>query len=241
MTDQRHVPLQGARNFRDLGGYRAADGQTIAWGRVYRADRLTDLTRDDVAELLDVRGLKTVIDLRTSAEVARYGPGMIAPHVRRIHRSLLSPSLRLRPSLDYADWAIAGQDVLADIFAQMTADDDPFPLVFHCSVGKDRTGIVASLLLSALGTPRQTIIDDYALTRKYFNPNDDQIGKWRRRVLKHFPGLSQSVDSRALLDADPDTMRRLLDTLDARLGAVATFLDSLGINRDRLRARLLET
>lgn len=240
MKPQRHLPLYGTRNFRDLGGYATTDGRQLVWGKVFRADRLTDLNAADVHELVQKRGIRTVIDLRTSAEVARYGPGLIAPHVERLHLSLLNPSLRLGLSLDYADWAEAAQDTLSRIFARMTDAQTPFPMVFHCSVGKDRTGILAALLLSALGVPEATIIEDYALTRKYFDPDDEQMGKWRRRVLKHFPGRVSNQAAQRLLDADPTTMKRFLDTIAQRHGSVQAFLDRLKIDTACLHTRLLE-
>lgn len=238
MSPERRLPLRGAHNFRDLGGYPAAGG-TVAWGRVFRSDRLTDLTADDAAVLVG-RGLRTVIDLRTGAEASRYGPGRLAGQVERLHHSLLTPSLALRPMLDYADWAESATAPLSAVFRRMLSPD-PYPLVFHCSVGKDRTGIVAALLLSALGTPREVIIDDYALTRQYFRPGADRIGKWRRRVLQHFPGVPPER-ARALLDAAPETMAGFLDTLAARHGSIDSFLGRIGVDhgaRLALRERLV--
>lgn len=240
MSEDRRLALRGARNFRDLGGYPVAGG-TVAWGQVFRSDRLTDLTDGDVDALLG-RGLRTVIDLRTTAEASRYGPGRLAGRVERLHLSLLTPALVLRPQLEYAAWAEAATGPLSAIFARMVAEPDPFPLVFHCSVGKDRTGILAALLLAALGADRQTIIDDYALTRRYFSPSDETVGKWRRRVLRHFPGVP-AESARQLLDADPDTMAAFVDTLTARHGSLGAFLARLGVGpsqQARLRQRLLQ-
>lgn len=236
---QRVLALRGAQNFRDLGGYPTPSGET-AWGRVFRSARLTNLSEDDVALLL-ARGLRTVVDLRTIAEVGRAGSGLLAGKVERLHHSLLTPSLVLRPALDYTDWTQAAVRPLTAIFARMTGPVDPFPLVFHCSVGKDRTGILAALLLSALGCPREVIVADYALTRQHFNPSGDQVGKWRRRVLRHFPGVP-AERSRQLLDADPDTMATFLDTLASRNGSIAAFLEKVGVRAPQqaiLRARLL--
>lgn len=239
VSDERRLALRGARNFRDLGGYPVAGG-TVAWGRAFRADRLTDLTDEDVTTLRR-RGLRTVIDLRTGAEAGRYGPGKLAGAVERLHLSLLTPALVLRPQLDYAAWAEAATGPLSAVFARMVAEPDPFPLVFHCSVGKDRTGIVAALLLSALGAPRQVIVDDYALTRRYFSPSVDSVGRWRRRVLQHFPGVP-AERARQLLDADPGTMAGFLDKIAARHGSVEGFLARLGVGPAQqavLRERLV--
>ena len=241
LDPRRRLPLEGARNFRDLGGYPAGPG-AVAWRRVYRADRLTDLSAADVAELVEQRGLRTVVDLRTSAEVARHGPGLLAGYTQRLHLSLLNPALGLRPSLDYADWVEAAQAELAAVFALMTGEADPFPLVFHCSVGKDRTGILAALLLAALDAPRAVIVEDYALTRQFFRPSDEQTGRWRQRVLRHFPSISGDT-ARRLLDASPRSMEQLLDALEQRHGSVQGYLASLGVGevqRQVLRARLCE-
>jgi protein-tyrosine phosphatase len=240
---KRHIPLSGAENFRDLGGYRSADGP-VAWRRVFRAARLTNLTPEDAATL-SALPLRTVIDLRTPAESLRNGPGLLAGQARVISHSLITPGMSLRPSLDYAAWMEHAQKPIAAVFSVMAGPDDPFPLVFHCSAGKDRTGIIAALLLSLLGVSSDDIIADYALTRQYFtptrSPDAERLHKWHGRMKRIFPDISQRVASR-LLDADPETMRALLVALDARYGSATGYLDAIGIDEAKravVRGRLL--
>ena len=245
MSMDRHFPLRGAENFRDLGGYETTDGRRLRWRQVFRSGRIGGLTSEDVAQLAPLQ-LATLIDLRTSAEVARSGAGPLAAQARWTHRSLLTPSLTLRPSLNYAEWAVHASAPIADVLRLMSGEQDPFPLVFFCSAGKDRTGVIAALLLTALGVPQAQIVDDYALTRRYFSPiaspSEESARRWQRRMSRLFPDISRTLAQR-ILDADPATMTRFLSDLTHRYGSPLGYLDTIGIDEARravLRARLLE-
>ncbi len=177
----RVLPLEGGRNFRDLGGYDTADGHTVRWGKIYRSGVMDSLTPADYA-YLDSLGIKVVCDLRTAQERASEPTNWQASPVR---------------SLQFPDPASADPGVLAALFSDpgVTAEsvraaviefyDDILveqapaytamfdelatggaPLAFHCSAGKDRTGIGAALILAALGVPEETIIADYALSEQ---------------------------------------------------------------------------
>ncbi|MFT5680452.1 MAG: protein-tyrosine phosphatase [Myxococcota bacterium] len=239
----RHIPLSGAENFRDLGGYTASGG-VVVWRRVFRADRLTNLTAGDAA-VLSGMSLKTVIDLRTPAESLRNGPGILAGQATMLSHSLITSGITLRPTLDYGAWVEHARTPIAAVFSVMAGVKDPFPLVFHCSAGKDRTGIIAALLLSVLGVSTDDIVADYALTREYFtptrSPDAERLHKWHGRMKRIFPDISQRVATR-LLDAAPATMQALLTTLTTRYGSPVGYLDAIGIGeteRAVIRGRLL--
>ena len=240
---KRHLPLSGAENFRDLGGYHTPDG-TVAWRRVFRADRLTELTEDDV-DALAALSLKTVIDLRTPIETMRSGPGRLARQVTVHSHSLLTASTVLRPALDYGAWIEQAGAPIAAVFGLMSAAEDPFPLVFHCTAGKDRTGIIAALLLGLLGVAAEDIVADYALTGQYFtparSPDAEKLRRWHERMQQFFPDITERV-AKSLLRAEPATMRALLAVLDERHGGAIGYLDKIGVDAEAravIRGRLI--
>ncbi|WP_294204714.1 tyrosine-protein phosphatase [uncultured Sphingomonas sp.] len=180
----RVLPLQGGRNFRDLGGYRTADGRTVKWGLLYRSGQMHDLTPAEYVAL-QKRGIRTVCDFRDTRE--RTAEPTLWPAGQR--PKVLSDDYALDMSAmnipgDPASWTheqvvtamTATYPKLLDqfngqyrrMFAELLAGD--VPLAFHCTAGKDRTGVAAALLLSALGVPRATIVEDYLLSNQHMAP-----------------------------------------------------------------------
>lgn len=170
---KRHVEFQRLHNFRDLGGYRTQDGRTVRWGRLYRSDSLAKLQPGadwDRFAALDVR---TVIDLRYPWEIAAKGR---VPHDEAIAYVNLSIEHRpydqaqIDPGVDpwrfladrYAEVAFDGATELRQALEVIASADAP--QVFHCASGKDRTGLLAGLVLSLLGVAEDDIVADFALT-----------------------------------------------------------------------------
>ena len=180
------MPLEGAMNFRDLGGYVGLDGRTVRWGKVFRSDALHALTDRDL-DVVASLGLRSVFDLRWPYE--REEQPTIIPEAnghQSVHLMLADDPDRVAgkgvldqildgtlPEAD--DEYVIGiyKDVLgngASMFGTLlthVADPDWLPALFHCAAGKDRTGIAAALLLSVLGVDDETILDDYELTNIY--------------------------------------------------------------------------
>lgn len=185
----RVLPLEGGRNFRDLGGYPAADGQTVRWGRLYRSGVMAGLTDADYA-YLDSLGIKVVCDLRTSAERANEPtewraapvttlsfPDPEASDEAALGRVLMDPqvtpeAVKAMMTGFYATILEQQAPAYRDMFDRLAANE--VPLAFHCSAGKDRTGVGAALILSALGVPRETIVADYVLS--------DQLVDYRKAM-----------------------------------------------------------
>ena len=180
----RVLPLQGGRNFRDLGGYRTADGRMVKWGLLYRSGQMHDLTPADYVTLQKL-GIRTVCDFRDTRERATeptLWPAGQAPKVLSDDYALDMSAMML-PG-DPATWthdqvvgamAATYPKLLAQfrgqyrhMFAELLAGD--VPLAFHCTAGKDRTGVAAALLLTALGVPRATIVEDYLLSNQHMAP-----------------------------------------------------------------------
>ena len=168
------MSLSGCVNFRDLGGYPAADGSRIRWRQLFRADGLTRLDEDDCSHLSDL-GLATVIDLRTQGELDERGS--FPRHTLAVAYHHLPLTDVLPPTEDLAryDEPSFVTRRYEDLFAQgaaslaravdVLAEPGALPAVFHCSAGKDRTGVLAAIVLGFLGVPREVIVEDYALER----------------------------------------------------------------------------
>ena len=176
---ERHLPLRGARNLRDLGGYRTAGGRSVRWGRIFRSEHLSDLTAEDQAYLERV-GIRAVCDLRNSDERARHPdrlPGAAAYHVLPIYEDqprarLMNILLFRRNTLGrelgkgYIEFVEQGAQSYAQLL-RLAAQETP--ILFHCASGKDRAGIAAALLLALLGVPDETILADYSLSNLAFD------------------------------------------------------------------------
>jgi len=235
----RLLPLVGAYNFRDLGGYPSADGRRTRWGRLYRSDTLHELTVEDVAVLREL-GLAGVIDLRTPTEVERLGRGPLGSEsVRYVNLSVLREegdegrgvaARRIEDSAErYLSYLESGRDALAESFAFL-ADASNYPLVFHCQAGKDRTGILAALVLDALDVDRRAIVDDYLLTATRM----DLIVERLRRDPLYAPRIDELPPSVFAVAAT--TMQRFLDGLDQRYGGARRWALGAGVAPGQLDA-----
>jgi protein-tyrosine phosphatase len=233
----RRIELEGVDNFRDLGGYRTHDGRTTRWRTVYRADGLHRLTPGDV-DLLRPIGLRTVMDLRTEREIGEKGRFPFESHpVRFHHLSVIDRTWGedQLPTSDtpaaeflhtaYTSMLVAGGDRFAGALGVL-AETDALPAVFHCAAGKDRTGLLAALLLGAVGVPSETIIEDYALTQ-------DSMARQLQR-LRADPRTGPSIDSvpSAFFAAEPEAMRRVLDDIDEQHGSIGNYVRWLGVTNE---------
>ena len=239
------VELEGCFNFRDLGGYRTAEGRRLRTGRVFRSDGLQALTERDLDYLCNEIGLGAVIDLRSDEEVAEDGVGPIGERVE-IHRVPLFQNTRSGGGRDIRREMPANMGDL--YFLMLTAARTPIvhvvellaeigaPAVFHCAAGKDRTGVISSLLLSLVGVPEDTIVADYAFSRQ----NLDQINA-RLGASASYQRLMDELPEGAY-DADPAAMRHFLDRVRQEHGSMARWAEAAGIggaSRSRLEESLL--
>ncbi|MEU4224167.1 tyrosine-protein phosphatase [Nonomuraea sp. NPDC026600] len=197
----RHIAFERLHNFRDLGGYRTRDGRTVRWRRLYRSDSLAKLRGDDWRRFLDL-GVRTVIDLRYPWEIARRGrvpesDGLVYHNLSIEHQPY--DQAELGPDIDtarfladrYAEIALDGVEELR-LALKVIAAGDSAPLVMHCAAGKDRTGLLAALVLSLLGVDEGSIVEDFALTEL---ATDRLVADWRAghpdRTLK-WPGYGRA-------------------------------------------------
>ena len=150
---QRHIPLHGCSNFRDLGGYTGHQGQRLRWGQVYRSDHLADLSAADLAQL-DALGVARAVDFRGAQERAQHGYDwpQLQQHSLVIEPTLVHEAMQLLKAggrlsvadtvallqATYRGLVVESAPVFARWFALLLEDERP--LVFHCTAGKDRTG-----------------------------------------------------------------------------------------------------
>jgi protein-tyrosine phosphatase len=241
---ERYLRLEGCFNFRDLGGYPTVDGHHTRWRRLFRADGLHRLTPADF-DRLDEIGLATVIDLRTPEELTergRFGRKEVSYH----HLPMMDV---LPPREDFPTWIDAetvaaryremrrdGAESIVEVLAVLT-DPAAYPAVFHCAAGRDRTGIVAALVLALLGVDDETVMADYALSRRAMV---DMLAALRRDR----PEVSQELErvAPAMLAVLPDAMGAFLTELRVEYGSVEGYVEALGVGTaiPHLRAALLE-
>jgi protein-tyrosine phosphatase len=239
----RLLPLVGAYNFRDLGHYPTLDGRITVWGRLFRSDTLHELTAADL-EVLRQIGLAGVIDLRTTAEVDRAGRGLLAEEpIRYLHASVLQEEggetvaapTGDDPTERYLWYLDAGGPALVAAL-EMVADPDSYPLVFHCAAGKDRTGVLAALVLDILGVHPDVIVEDYMLTATRI----DMI----RARLRRDPVWGERIDQipASRLSVQEGTMDQFLAALHERHGGAKGWALAAGVapaSLDRMSALLL--
>ncbi len=184
---ERSIRLEGAPNFRDLGGLPAAGGATVAHGRVFRSGNLANLTDTDVARLTSV-GIRTVIDFRHEFEVEAFGTDRLPPGANYLslpitaggmdastHEALRGGDLTALPDLTVANRKFVRNNrrELGELL-RILAEPGNLPAIFHCIGGKDRTGIAAAVLLSALGVPWTKVQADYLATNQQVGMRADQ-------------------------------------------------------------------
>jgi len=263
-TASRLLPLEGGRNFRDMGGYKTGDGRTVKWGKIFRSGTMAFLTDDDYGYLRGL-GVKTVCDYRSSAErevePTNWRAGEIEYLAHDYSSAQSSNGLRqifAKPDVTPADVkaAMAGfyhtiayehADKYKEMFAKLAAGD--MPLAFNCSAGKDRAGTSAALLLTALGVPRETVVADYALSDKLV----DYMAVFAKRDAAQKPQgqknpyafLSQLPRDLVapLMASDPDYIRATFAHLEAEHGSVMNFIQNeLGVTDEmlvKIRSQLL--
>ena len=238
----RQVPLQGGRNFRDLGGYPAADGRTVKWGLLFRSGSMHGLTEADY-RTLEGRGILVVCDFRDQRERTEEPVSWPGPDAPRVLSDNYDLDRSFFPSGDPKSWtADQARSAMAASYPHLLAQFNSqyrrmfgellaghAPLAFNCTAGKDRTGIAAALLLTALGVPRAAIIEDYLLTNRYLDPKS--LTSAPPSPANPLAGMSPEA-ARMLLAADPSFIRAAFDVLDGHKDGVEGYLrDELGLSK----------
>lgn len=242
----RRLDLEGPVNFRDLGGYSAADGRVVRHRHLFRSDALHRLTISDAAKVRAL-GVTTIIDFRTAHERETSGQGGIE-HLGAEHVHL--PTIDTTRSISDDEAVARSLITAADAYSMMLergsgayasalrrVADSESPVVFFCAAGKDRTGVFAAVVLGLLGVSDDDIVADYALTAEVIERihalrGDEPVS---RGAYVHLIGED-------LRNAYPESMQLTIARLRERWGDWEGYAASIGIEADvlqRLRDRLL--
>ena len=255
----RRLPLEGAKNFRDLGGYRTSDGRYVRWGLVYRSNHLVNLTARD-SDYLRNLGIRLVCDVRSEAERARapdhwsgnapefvsvpIGSNLItSPTADDLKRRVAAINAHTKDSVRAYAYAVQYAGQYGKILQRISAGD--LPVVEHCTAGKDRTGVFSAILLTALGVPRRAVVQDYLLSNQFLlAPDAIQSTAADLQLAFGFPELPDLSTVKTIMTARPETLEGALDKIDETYGSFANYLrDAVKLpdsDLARIRQRLLE-
>jgi protein-tyrosine phosphatase len=240
----RRIDLEGCLNFRDLGGYPTDEGRRVRWRLVFRSDALHHLTPTAATRLHGELGITTVIDLRSSAELAGDGRGALASvPVRFVHLPLFDGAVARASGWTAAETLADRYSLLAEFARGPIAEvvgriaDADGPVVYHCAAGKDRTGVVSAVLLGLLGVPDDVVVADYVATQEALDAIVERLlaNEAYQAMLTALPPDT--------LHAEAGTMIAFLQGIRARYGSMRAYARAAGLDDrtiERLRTRLLE-
>jgi hypothetical protein len=240
---RRVIPLEGAVNFRDLGGLTTADGRVVKWRMLFRSDALHDLTPADVAVLRDDLGVVTVVDLRSDEELARTPTNPLHAVADVLHHPIFravdrradddpEEAARRRAEMTLAQMYLGMFDRLGDNLAAAVraVAEAPGPAVFHCAAGKDRTGVMAAVLLSLLGVPDADIAADYAATTAALPAIHARL-----RTMPGYEATLRELPAESM-HARQETMEQLLVAVAERWGSIVEWANGHGLPDDAVTA-----
>jgi protein-tyrosine phosphatase len=241
--ERRLLRWEGCPNARDLGGYPTEDGRETGWGEILRSDNTHGLTENGRKALLESR-VRTIIDVRRTFEVAGW-PSPFASHPDVMYHHISFE--------DEGQPEIANDVPLAEMYLRMLKRDragvaailtaiaqaPSGPVLFHCHAGKDRTGMIAALLLRLAGVPIEVAAEDYALTLETLHERDQEwvagatTPEERAQRLRDLERWSSTTH----------VMERVLSTIDEEYGSAEGYMQWVGVEDENirmLRERLLD-
>ncbi len=255
--NDRTLGLAGAPNFRDIGGYPSTNGKHVRWGIVYRSNQLSELTAADAAKVAAL-GLLSVVDLRTEEErqhapsIWLHAPGdmysspktTLAPVMRTILTDASTAEGARRAMIHfYSQMPLEYREEYAAMFHRSAGGK--LPILVHCTAGKDRTGVAMAVLLTTLGVPRHTVVDDYVLTEKLVPAataaaqsavpvgGTASSGGTAASPLAQLPVASRE----ALWHSDPAYISAALDSIGHEYGSMDSYVErELGVTKTEIRA-----
>lgn len=246
---RRAIPVEGAYNVRDLGGYETSDGRQTRWRTLFRAADIHALSPSAQSTLVDA-GVRTVIDLRGSQELTeassvfkemsgiQYRPhNMTGDALINSWGTIPVPAdSSIRLSTMYSTVLDERGDMVKSIL-ETVSQPGALPAVFHCTAGKDRTGVLAAVLLGIAGVPRERIVEDYALSARFLYGSStvppDGSGA------NEFPPFE---DYQAMW-CPPAAMGITLDHLESKYGGIEAYTKNIGVDDatlSRVREALVE-
>lgn len=239
---ERHLPMTGGFNFRDLGGFKTTDGRYVKWGKIIRSDDLFHLTDADLTYLSSLP-LISVVDFRSETEVQQ-APDKLPESVTSYYPYSISPGNLSSASMDMSSLeSLKGDTVMMQINEMLVSDtasikryrdyfallqnEKNVPLLFHCSAGKDRTGMAAALTLFALGVDEETIMKDYLSSNEYLG---DKYGEY----IAKYPAL------KSLFEVRPKYIQAGIQWAKNEYGSMENYITKvLGADINKLREMYL--
>lgn len=248
----RVIALEGAHNFRDMGGYGTEDGRTVKYGLLFRSDEMGGLTEQDL-QFLQALNVRTILDYRGEREAERSPtPEPEWLTYRRIEANPVAAASSGRAE-DYVASGALNYDTMIAMYEKLPFENPAYrylmeslqeperlPIVHHCAGGKDRTGVGAAIILKLLGVPDSAVMEDYLITNATLGP---KTGKW----LQSMAGQFEEPVLRNLQDVFAAKEPYLLAALEAVISKYGDwniyFEEEFGItesSRDRIREYCLE-
>lgn len=239
----REVKLEGAINFRDIGGYTTKSGKHVKTAVIYRSAALNTVTEKDVNKIAQL-GIKYDFDFRGPFEV-KTAPDKIPASTIRISLPAGSESIgdsnytkNMGKMMKSDSFLISFytnlspfKDRYAPLFDSLLNNTQASPILFHCTAGKDRTGIAAALILYALGVKDETIFEDYEATN-YYRRNEN--AKAIAQMTKYY-GMDEKTATN-MMGAKKEYIQATFSTIRAQYGSVDSYLEKvMGLNSKKIK------
>ena len=186
--EYRLLPMDGAFNTRELGGYKTTDGKSVKWGMLFRSDKLSDLSENDQLYLQSL-GIKRIVDFRSEGEKTE-DPNITPEGINYIEtpinvdgamRSKIEAVLKGETKKEIKSFLVDANKEFVTNYTSVYEDflrgliDEDGPTLFHCTAGKDRAGFAAAITLIALGVSKEDVIEDYMKTNIFTKDKIDEM------------------------------------------------------------------
>ncbi len=252
--EHRLLPMDGAHNTRELGGYETTDGKSVKWGMLFRSDKLSDISKTDQVYLQNL-GIKKIIDFR-SKEEKKEDPDIIPKGINYIEmpisvdgamRSKIEAVLKGETDKEVKSFLIdANKEFVSNytgVYEEFLRNliDDEGPALFHCTAGKDRAGFAAAITLIALGVSKEDVIQDYMKTNQFTQERIEEIiGQIELMTLYQ----TDAEILRPLLGVEREYIETAFQTAEKKYGSLEDFIrNGLNISDEdiqKLRNKFLE-
>lgn len=229
----KHIPMDGPQNFRDLGGFLNRDGKMIVWNKLYRADGMSNLSDSDV-KMLNKLNVRTIVDLRSTSE-QKAMPDRVPEGARYCSCPLMreemstpaqaADSFAQSLKIGYLKMINENPDLVGAAVQAVIDGLKEGSVVFHCTAGKDRTGVLAAVLLLLLGAADEDIMADYQVSYTY---NTNGVN----RMFDKFPELRAYLEQAgedSMLHSNPKNIKAVLEILNR--DNINNWLDNAGVSR----------
>lgn len=239
ILSDNHLPMTGGYNYRDLGGTKTTDGRYVKWGKIFRSDDLTKLTNIDLNYLSSIP-ITSIVDFRSEEEIEKAPDKLpssvnkdkdyqysISPGNLMVAKNLMDmPSEELNQAMMDMNVLLVTDSVCIDQYKKfftLLQNSDEVPLMYHCSAGKDRTGMATALILYSLGVDEKIILDDYLLSNVYLGD-------------KYAPYISEKPNLKPLFEVKPEFLMAGIEQIKKDHGTVENYLTKvLGVDIDRMK------